>query len=87
MFLELYAEGDTLPVPGGICVDPRAASPGRPTMKNTARKKKLQEVEPVVQLTLADVIHAVLREFVIAAGECSRRQIAPDVSAGESVIP
>ncbi len=37
-------------------------------MKNTARKKKLKEVEPVVQLTLADVIRADLREFVIAAG-------------------
>jgi len=37
-------------------------------MKNTARKKKLREVEPVVQLTLADVIRADLREFVIAAG-------------------
>jgi hypothetical protein len=37
-------------------------------MKNTARKKKLREVEPVVQLTLADVIGADLREFVIAAG-------------------
>jgi len=28
-------------------------------MKNTARKNKLKEVEPVVQLTLADVIRAV----------------------------
>lgn len=37
-------------------------------MKNTARKKKFKEVEPVVQLTLADVIRADLREFVIAAG-------------------
>jgi transposase-like protein len=37
-------------------------------MKNTARKKKLKEVEPVAQLTLADVIRADLREFVIAAG-------------------
>ncbi len=37
-------------------------------MKNTARKKKLKEVEPVVQLTLADLIRADLREFVIAAG-------------------
>src|SRR5262245_32605484 len=37
-------------------------------MKNTARKKKSKEVEPVVQLTLADVIRADLREFVIAAG-------------------
>jgi transposase-like protein len=37
-------------------------------MKNTARKKKLKEAEPVVQLTLADVIRADLREFVIAAG-------------------
>ncbi|CAN5833188.1 hypothetical protein BH11MYX2_BH11MYX2_24550 [soil metagenome] len=36
-------------------------------MKNTARKKKLKELEPVVQLTLADVIRADLREFVIAA--------------------
>jgi transposase-like protein len=37
-------------------------------MKNTARKTKRKEVEPVVQLTLADVIRADLREFVIAAG-------------------
>jgi putative transposase len=37
-------------------------------MKNTARKKKLKEVEPVVQFTLADVLRADLREFVIAAG-------------------
>lgn len=37
-------------------------------MKNTARKKKLKEVEPVAQLTLADLIRADLREFVIAAG-------------------
>lgn len=37
-------------------------------MKNTARKKKLKEVQPVVQITLADVIRADLREFVIAAG-------------------
>lgn len=37
-------------------------------MKNTARKKKLREVEPVVQLTLADLIRADLHEFVIAAG-------------------
>lgn len=38
-------------------------------MKNTAKKKKLKEVEPVVaQLTLADLIRADLREFVIAAG-------------------
>lgn len=40
-------------------------------MKNTARKKKLKEVEPVVQLTLADVIRADLREFVIAAGSAA----------------
>lgn len=37
-------------------------------MKNTARKKKLKEVEAVAQLTLADLIRADLREFVIAAG-------------------
>ena len=37
-------------------------------MKNTARKKKLKEVEPVAQLTLADVIRADLHEFVIGAG-------------------
>ncbi|GEM_PF-5661714 len=37
-------------------------------MKNTARKKKLKEVEPVAQLTLADLIRADLREFVIVAG-------------------
>ena len=37
-------------------------------MKNTAKKKKLKEVEPVAQLTLADLIRADLREFVIAAG-------------------
>jgi transposase-like protein len=37
-------------------------------MKKTARKNKSKEVEPVAQLTLADVIRADLREFVIAAG-------------------
>ncbi len=41
---------------------------GETAMKNTARKKKLKEVEPVVQLTLADVIRADLHEFVIVAG-------------------
>ena len=35
-------------------------------MKNAARKKRLEEVEPA-QLTLADVINAGLHEFVIAA--------------------
>jgi len=37
-------------------------------MKNTARKKKLREVGPTTQLTLADVIRADLHEFVISAG-------------------
>lgn len=37
-------------------------------MKNTARKKQGKEAEPVAQLTLADLIRADLREFVIAAG-------------------
>ena len=37
-------------------------------MQGTAGKKKVKEVEAVVQLTLADVIRADLREFVIAAG-------------------
>ena len=36
-------------------------------MKNTARKKKPKEAAPA-QLTLADVIRADLREFVIDAG-------------------
>ncbi len=37
-------------------------------MKNTARKKKLREVVPTAQLTLADVIRVDLHEFVISAG-------------------
>lgn len=44
-------------------------------MKNTARKKKLREVEPAVQLTLADVLRADLREFVIAAGTAALRVV------------
>jgi hypothetical protein len=48
-------------------------------MKNTARKKKLKEVELAAQLTLADVLRADLRELVIAAGTAalgSERDIA-----------
>jgi transposase-like protein len=37
-------------------------------MKNTARKKQAKEAVPVAQLTLAELIRADLREFVIAAG-------------------
>jgi transposase-like protein len=37
-------------------------------MKDTARKKKSKEAEPAAQLTLAELIRADLREFVIAAG-------------------
>jgi len=37
-------------------------------MKNTTRKRESKEVEPVVQLALADVVRADLRKFVIAAG-------------------
>src|SRR5690242_1588279 len=37
-------------------------------MKDTARKKQGKEAEAVAQLTLADLIRADLREFVIAAG-------------------